>query len=564
MIDARLSLATASAVLLLLALVLVVAKVMLLHSGRIDDDELFAFSLSSLLSLHLTLLSMRCFPCRRASVESIQYNPSPLYSPPPSPPLLPPPPSSPASFKFPTSNWTTATLSLLPPELKLLIVAEVVGTIEQEERKRQGGVRPDVAFVSLRLDGEQQPTALGSLSLVSREWNRLCVGDLWRVRLAFFGEEAVLIRFPLQHVDLVKHSGESLLFFLRHLLPLHLSSIRSLQLGSVEAGNGALSSKNTESLSVAATFKRNLDLRRATKKWDDSAFSHLPLLEDVRDVLLTAVVRACEETLEGLSIVGFHGADERLLRIRASVPHLIECSSLATLHFSINASSEEQCRSFGRLLAIQHRPLRLLSLRFHDTHDWDLRQLRHVVRALAKTEQLVNLSLDVAPACLLRALHFTSPIVELYLGLADSVSPEDLLDLFASASTITHLYLTAPSHSLFSFLPSPTPPISFPSLSHLSLDTQYSIFLKPAFFHLPALRSLTLDHLDPSALYRLITFLPSSSTLRRITVTNSQELDIGTRWSQARAVQFELNVLVELCDKRAVEIEMPMPVFRIV
>ncbi|GAA5851628.1 hypothetical protein JCM8547_001156 [Rhodosporidiobolus lusitaniae] len=110
-----------------------------------------------------------------------------------------------------SSSSLPAPLSTLPPELKLKIVDEVAREVETST-----GVRPlprELPTKQMRLNGSGCPTSLANLSAVNKDFRETCTPHLW------------------EEVDLVKHSCESTLFFLDHILPVQAATVKRLILG---------------------------------------------------------------------------------------------------------------------------------------------------------------------------------------------------------------------------------------------------------------------------------------------------------------------------------------------
>ncbi|GAA5851771.1 hypothetical protein JCM8547_001204 [Rhodosporidiobolus lusitaniae] len=412
----------------------------------------------------------------------------------------------------PSSSSPYASLSILPPELKLKIVEEVVGGFEEEQENFYRDA--PICFLQSRFNKYKQPTSLVNLSAVDKEFRMICEPYLWCVVHARSDTVRLSSTYFSQEVNLVDLPVETLFVFFREILSKHALSIRKLAVGQdLELQHMKMPSTEPDK-QVDRVVRAVQELARRVERGARSVRS----ARHHR----ARVVRPCI-SVEDLHLVSAaYQADEHPLRTALSTLHMAASWSLKVLRVDVGLSSFP----FKHLIDLLHlcsATLVDLTLAEEDHAFSRSPRARELAQGVSDLPHLHYLALIGFDSRLLPMLSLSSPIslfklvsynedymcdlAPLLVTLSTSLQPLEFVD---SLALIRHEESEAYSSSSR---------LALPFLSRLSLYDADSHLLDLRDFDLSTIEHLFLESWSGSV-NNLREFVESSSTLAVILAMN--------------------------------------------
>ncbi|GAA5911594.1 hypothetical protein JCM6882_008047 [Rhodosporidiobolus microsporus] len=454
-------------------------------------------------------------------------------------------PTSPSTAE--PEKVTTASLSTLPPELKLKIVEEVYESIhEHHEWDVFEQLPKDKLARSTRLRKGGKPTDLASLSLVSREWHDMCVPRLWETLI------------------LTRQSAQSLVVLLDEILPKYSVHVRGLVLGQRKADEvhalakyerfGFVSPRLSEQAKLRRQAARQRTCDRAASLSEARVLPPGPLYpHDVKDLLVAEVVRACS----GLRELGTDPIHTSCLsRTFKALGQSAHARSLEAVRLQPARSLLQHADSVSQMLK-SSSALRHLSIDCQDSSSGAIAPLFSFVDSLAPLDLLALF--NISPSSLHPAL--VTPLQHIHLSFQPlSNDPSDALRysrleefLRPHRSTLHTLVLRN-----YALEDCDTAPYDLDKLSKLVLSPSIDFCLHLHLFHHSPLTHLYVDECSPSELPTIYHTLERlAATLRvfqygakalRVECTEARRAEewiwfLGG-WCEAHGVQYRLPIVV--------------------
>ncbi|GAA5857857.1 hypothetical protein JCM8547_006007 [Rhodosporidiobolus lusitaniae] len=422
-----------------------------------------------------------------------------------------------------------ASLSLLPPEIKLQIVEEVVHELQSLEQDRTNTAELDFSLKKLRNE-QGRLTTLANLSLISREWHAL----------------GQLTLSPRHNVDFIHHSCYSIVCFLTDIISRRGQHIRKLFLDS-----GTDSELFSSHKSPTATEHNVLD--HAVAKSGGLVFAASgPDPQKIKELFLAAVAQACPKV---------QAAHSGILRKREvsvfffAFHEAFPSWCIITFGITCSIASANQAKAFVDL-AVGLSQRKRLSLTLRKSRSTSRSTSASFAATVESFQELTALSVS-APASFSPLLVVEVPLLHLQLQSPDSpIAFEPFVRLLQTVSS-TLMTLRMPN-VLRTTVSSVSPyeagePLVFPALIHLHLGAaDRSPFIIPALVHLPAPKTLNLDVLtENSAIFLrdFVLFTPSLSTI----LPSSSCREARCEWKGMKEeAQQELSKLVTVCKERGI------------
>ncbi|GAA5857759.1 hypothetical protein JCM8547_005973 [Rhodosporidiobolus lusitaniae] len=400
----------------------------------------------------------------------------------------------------PSSSSPPASLSTLPPELKLKIVEEMIkpskGKLSLRTVEPFNPAEADFTIPRRRHDGNDRPTALNSLSRVNRDFHELCVPYLW------------------EEINLVSHSCESILFLRKHILPAHAQHVRQLVLGydysdellgwKASSGPKKERERRRNEVQAAASISPSSQGRRQTRV---SA-------ENVKDMLLASVAKSCSG-LRTVELLHFpRGAGNRLLRTFQATDTLKP--ALSTICVAIDLSSQSNLNRITNILRNSRSTLsqvRVMSLSGNTSRALNC-SFKQELESLTAAQ---NLSFPDTEPLLFSRLRLSAPLVNLHLS-HDVLSSAFFPFFTPIAPTLQAVIIGYSYVEQFDTL-SPDEEYAvlvFPILRRLAIQVPTSTFLHPLTASLPALKHFKLGQPEVDSLALLSAFVTTTPSLEQL------------------------------------------------
>ncbi|GAA5851578.1 hypothetical protein JCM8547_001137 [Rhodosporidiobolus lusitaniae] len=356
-------------------------------------------------------------------------------------------------------------------------------------------------------DGERSLSSLACLSLTCREWHGVCVPYLW------------------EEVDIGSPSCETLVTFIREILPLYMTHIRSLFLTTYNVSQLLPCTKRGQPLA-------NQDRRRLL-------------------VLAGAEVLAQAYTGEGITT-------------DADAKDASRCS-LQLFKIEVEAVSKEQLVYLSSLLDASPN-LPYFAVVFQgggelvDEPSPSQEGMTAFLPSLSQHSGIRTLSVQNFPAPFLPSRALSAPLVNLELGTCeyDYLTFPQFISFFTPLSSslsvlkVNRITLDHPHRANL-------PPFTLPALRELYLDEGSYEVLSSSVLDLPRLGTISFAIFSREWLMMLLPFLPSAPILRKVTceadmvwVDNYQEEEVLERAEKVYAVCEKSGID---CDRPKVELE---------
>ncbi|GAA5841201.1 hypothetical protein JCM11251_003232 [Rhodosporidiobolus azoricus] len=281
----------------------------------------------------------------------------------------------------PSRTRSVASLSTLPPELKLKIVEEVY-----KNALEYGWSRKDPTFGrSARLTCEGKLTDLAFLSLASREWHELCTPKLWDSLRLNGG-------ISWNHV-----------FLINHILPKRGHHVASL----------ALDLYDEDIFVDGLDQQRKLLYSRVQELDSEDADEHAPLdANALQDVIVSCVLGACPELQALRLVVRDQSPCRRTLQVLKTNAAY---RRLTTVHLSVYDVPSEAVSLFASFFA---KYASVLHLEIDIERGISTTSVDKLAQICASS--LATLKLLHPPASFLQTLHLSCMVKVLHL-VADSL-----------------------------------------------------------------------------------------------------------------------------------------------
>ncbi|GAA5893449.1 hypothetical protein JCM6882_008038 [Rhodosporidiobolus microsporus] len=441
---------------------------------------------------------------------------------------LPTPPSTAEPEKV------TASLSTLPPELKLKIVEEVYeNSLDDEELYVLRQLPMDNRGRSSRLTNAGRPTDLARLSRISRDWHEMCMPRLWET------------------LHLAYHSCQGLLFLFDKVLPRYACYVRFLDLGSPTQDRtesfGRFDGLDGRDLAqhIEALSRRILELDTAPTEVDRP-----PGVNVLIEILLSRILDACSGVQHLEMTVTKEGPLERVCQ--ATEQHAAK-RSLTALHLTVETLPSQPKSPLYALLA-RSPSLLHLTLEF----EWQRSPFSsaYLAESANSFSQLKSLKLVLPPQSFLADLRLPSAIEALHLSAEEGTEyPNQVLADFLQSfrDTLGTLVLeniqpvTEPGHSTR---------LDLPKLNRLTI-TAFTYFRSYplSLFQDSPIRHLQFDG-PHSDFFSLLVFLKQRvSTLR--TFSYGEKYLYVDEDESCEDFEAEVEAIEEWCGAYGVECSLP-------